>query len=101
MVEEELIVPYAKQALLGEVYENARVVGESYDESGTHLRVRALPAAIARLQRSLERSRSSPQPAIHLVVPRRRNRRHSRLRDGTDSPALRRQTVPLGIRPLR
>ena len=55
MIEGDLIVPYAKQALIGEVYENARVVGESYDESGTHLRVRALPAAIARLQRSLQK----------------------------------------------
>jgi GTP-binding protein HflX len=53
MVEGDLIVPYAKQALIGEVYENARVLGESYDERGTHLRVRALPAAITRLQRSL------------------------------------------------
>jgi GTP-binding protein HflX len=53
MVEGELIVPYSKQALIGEVYENARVLGESYDENGTHLKVRALPSAIARLQRSL------------------------------------------------
>jgi GTPase len=50
MVEEDLVVPYAKQAVLGEVYENARVVSESYDESGTRLRVRGLPAAVARLQ---------------------------------------------------
>ena len=55
MVEEDLLVPYAKQALLGEVYENARVVAESYDEAGTHLRVRGLPAAVARLQRSFEK----------------------------------------------
>jgi GTP-binding protein HflX len=54
MVEAELVVPYAKQSLLGDVYENARVVGESYDEQGTHLRVRGLPGAVARLQRSLE-----------------------------------------------
>ena len=55
MTEEDLLVPYAKQALIGEVYENARVVGETYDENGTHLRVRALPASIARLRRSLEK----------------------------------------------
>jgi GTPase len=55
MVEEDLLVPYAKQALLGEVYENARVVGESYDEAGTHLRVRGLPATVAKLQRSFEK----------------------------------------------
>jgi len=54
MVDDELVVPYAKQALVGEVYENARVVSEDYDERGTRLRVRALPAAIARLRRSFD-----------------------------------------------
>jgi GTP-binding protein HflX len=54
MVEEDLVVPYAKQALLGDVYENARVVAEDYDESGTRLRVRGLPAAVARLRRAFE-----------------------------------------------
>jgi GTP-binding protein HflX len=54
MVEEELLVPYAKQGLLADVYENARVVGEDYDERGSRLRVRGLPAAIARLRRTFE-----------------------------------------------
>src|SRR5438445_491390 len=54
MVDDELVVPYAKQALLGEVYENARVLAEDYDEGGTRLRVKALPAAIARLRRAFE-----------------------------------------------
>jgi GTPase len=54
MVEDVLVVPYAKQALLGDVYESARVVAEEYDDHGTRLRVRALPAAIARLRRSFE-----------------------------------------------
>jgi GTP-binding protein HflX len=52
MVDEELIVPYAKQGLIGEVYESARVLSEDYDERGTRLRVRALGPAIARLRRS-------------------------------------------------
>jgi GTP-binding protein HflX len=51
MVEEKLVVPYAKQGLLGDVYESARVVAEEYDEAGTHLTVRGLPAAVARLRR--------------------------------------------------
>jgi GTP-binding protein HflX len=55
MVEEDLVVPYAKQGLIGEVYESARVVAESYDETGTNLRVRGLPAAIAKLRRSFEK----------------------------------------------
>jgi GTP-binding protein HflX len=54
MVDEELLVPFSRQALIGTVYESARVVSEDYDESGTRLRVRALPAAIARLRSAFE-----------------------------------------------
>jgi GTPase len=54
MIEETLVIPYAKQALLGDVYESSRVVAEAYDESGTRLTVRGLPAAIARLRRAVE-----------------------------------------------
>jgi GTP-binding protein HflX len=52
MVDYELLVPYAKQGLIGEVYEIARVISEDYDERGTRLRVRALGPAIERLRRS-------------------------------------------------
>lgn len=52
MVDEELVIPYARQGLIKDVHDNARVISESYDERGTVLRVRALPAAIARLQRA-------------------------------------------------
>jgi GTP-binding protein HflX len=55
MEDAEIIVPYSKQALVGEVYENTRVLGETYDERGTLLQVRALPAAVARLRRALEK----------------------------------------------
>ena len=54
MVEETLVVPYAKQGLLGEVYESARVVSEAYDDSATRLTVRGLPEAVARLRRAFE-----------------------------------------------
>ena len=54
MVQESLVIPYAKQQLLGEIYENARVVGEEYDQAGTRLTVRGLPAAIAKLKRACE-----------------------------------------------
>ena len=53
MVDEELVIPYARQGLVGEVYEHARVVSEAYDESGRNLVVRALPATLAKLRRSL------------------------------------------------
>ncbi len=52
MVEAELLVPYSRQKLIGEIYENARVVSEAYDEQGSRLLIRALPAAIAKLQRA-------------------------------------------------
>jgi GTP-binding protein HflX len=53
MLDEELLVPYSKQGLLGEIYAQARVLSETYDEQGAKLLVRALPAAIARLRQSL------------------------------------------------
>lgn len=52
MVETELVIPYASQGRIAEVYESARVVSESYDEAGRHLRVRALPGAIAKLTKA-------------------------------------------------
>ena len=56
MVEDLLVLPYAKQGLIGEVYESARVLSEDYDERGRILRVRGLPGAIARLQKALSAS---------------------------------------------
>ena len=55
MVDGELLVPYAKQSLVGEIYEAARVVSEEYDEGGRRLKVRAHPAALARLTSLLAR----------------------------------------------
>ena len=56
MVEDQLVLPYAKQGLLSDIYENARVLSEDYDTSGRILRVRGLPGAIARLRRTLAAS---------------------------------------------
>jgi GTP-binding protein HflX len=53
MVDDVLVLPYAKQGLIGEVYESARVLFEEYNETGRMLNVRGLPGAIARLRRSL------------------------------------------------
>ncbi len=53
MVEATLTLPYSQQGLIAQVYEQARVVSESYDEAGRHLVVRALPAAVAKLERLL------------------------------------------------
>ncbi|MBN8230371.1 GTPase HflX [Corallococcus macrosporus] len=54
MVEADLLIPYARQARIGEVYEHTTVVSQAYDETGSRLRVRGLPGAIARLTRSLQ-----------------------------------------------
>ena len=56
MVDDQLVLPYAKQGLLNDVYENARVLSEDYDATGRIMRVRGLPGAIARLRRSLAAS---------------------------------------------
>ena len=53
MVEDRITLPYAKQGLLGEIYESARVLSEDYDENGRVLKIRGLPGAIARLRRTL------------------------------------------------
>ncbi|WP_437759458.1 GTPase HflX [Sorangium sp. So ce1389] len=55
MVEAELLLPYAKQSLIGEIYENARVVSEEYGDEGGRLSVRAHPAALDRLRSLLAR----------------------------------------------
>jgi GTPase len=53
MVDDQIVLPYAKQGLLGEVYDNARVLAEDYDAAGRIMTVRGLPGAIARLRRTL------------------------------------------------
>jgi len=53
MVEDRIVLPYAKQGLTGEVYESARVLSEDYDENGRVLQIRGLPGAIMRLRRNL------------------------------------------------
>lgn len=50
MEDAELLIPYAAQNRLGEVYEQSRVVTERFDEEGRHLTVRGLPGAVARLR---------------------------------------------------
>jgi GTP-binding protein HflX len=52
MVEAELRIPYATQGRIGEVYDAARVLSETYDEAGRCVRVRSMPGAIARLVRA-------------------------------------------------
>ena len=69
MVEDVLVLPYARQNLIGEVYENARVLSETYDETGRVLTIRGLPGAIARLRRSVEtRLRTVDKQTLTVLV---------------------------------
>jgi GTP-binding protein HflX len=52
-VEEEILVPYARQRVVGEAHAACRVVSETHDEAGTRLVVRARPEVIARLRAGL------------------------------------------------
>jgi GTPase len=56
MVEDQLVLPYAKQGLLSDVYEHMCVLSEDHDATGRIIRVRGLPDAITRLRRSLAAS---------------------------------------------
>ncbi|MBY0613494.1 MAG: GTPase HflX [Beijerinckiaceae bacterium] len=53
MIDDAFFVPYARDALLGSVYESVRVVSQDYDATGRTLHVRGLPASIAKLRKSL------------------------------------------------
>ena len=56
MIEDELLLPYAKQGLLGDVYETTRVLSESYDATGRVIKVRALPGTITHLRKTIATS---------------------------------------------
>lgn len=53
--EDELVIPYGKQAIINEIHQNARVVEETWGDDGARMRVRAEPATLARLQAMLTR----------------------------------------------
>jgi GTPase len=53
MKEVELVVGYDRQKLVAQIHETARVLEERYEADGTHLRVRAPKAAIAKLRADL------------------------------------------------
>ena len=53
MRDQEIFVPYSKQGILGEIYAQSRVLSETYDDRGSKLMIRALPATIARFKQAL------------------------------------------------
>ncbi len=53
MQEADLVVPYEKSAVLGEIRKSVRVLGETHSDTGTTLRVRGFAEDIARLVKRL------------------------------------------------
>jgi len=50
MVEAEILVPYARQRVVGEAHAACRVLSEQHEEAGTRLRVRGRPDVVERLR---------------------------------------------------
>ncbi|MCC6746096.1 MAG: GTPase HflX [Deltaproteobacteria bacterium] len=59
MVEGELFVPYRAQRLVHATYEACRVLGETHEETGTRLRVRAPAALLEELRQRIDAEASS------------------------------------------
>lgn len=53
LVEEDLLVPYARHRIVSEIHASCQVLTETCDQTGTHLRVRARPEVVARLRAAL------------------------------------------------
>ena len=41
MIDQDVFIPYIAQHIIGEIRSHVRVLTESYDENGTHLKLRA------------------------------------------------------------
>ena len=54
-VEDELLIPYDRQAVLSEMHDAGRVAAERYDDSGVIVTYRAEPQTIARFKSKLTR----------------------------------------------
>jgi GTP-binding protein HflX len=54
-VEGELVIPYDRQAVLSEMHDHGRVVGQRYEESGIIVTYRAEPETLARFRSKLSR----------------------------------------------
>jgi hypothetical protein len=54
MIDQEIFIPYNQQRLVSAVHAVCRVLAESHDERGTHMRLRAMPQVVARLKAQLD-----------------------------------------------
>ena len=53
MVEDEILVPYARQRVASEIHASCHMLAEACDQAGTRLRVHARPEVVARLRAAL------------------------------------------------
>ena len=53
MVEETLVIPYAKGHLLGQLRIKANIISESYDETGTEVTFKTLPETLSWLKKNM------------------------------------------------
>ena len=51
--EADLVIPYDKSALIGEVHAKAAVLAESFEDDGVHVRVRAPEGQIERWRQAV------------------------------------------------
>ncbi|NCG20281.1 MAG: GTPase HflX [Rhodobacterales bacterium] len=50
----ELVIPYDKSALIGEIHKRARVISESFEDDGVHYRLKITAAEAQRLHRMMK-----------------------------------------------
>jgi GTP-binding protein HflX len=55
MAEADFVIPYALSKLVAEAHASTRVISETYEEDGTHLRVKAAPEQLAKLEAALSK----------------------------------------------
>jgi GTP-binding protein HflX len=55
MTEADFVIPYALSKLVAEAHATTRVISETHSEDGTHLRVKAAPEQIAKLEAALNK----------------------------------------------
>ncbi len=53
MEEAELIIPYAHSRIAAEAHATTRVISETHEEDGTHIRIKAAPETVAKLRAAL------------------------------------------------
>lgn len=62
MVDEDLFVPYSVKGIIGDIRARMRVLGETYNESGVTLKVRANQEHVDQIKKKIELTNKKSQP---------------------------------------